>query len=158
MISRLCLFGLQLEGNYFLLVSAAVSGEQVPPRITRPRHGSWAPHSLAGTCNPTCHGARCTQVPLSQVLSLVPLLMMPSALALLFGISSHSPTAAAFGGSAAKSRSIWNARRWDNFTGRHLCLLFLHLLAQQTHSADFIPLCVPFFPVLGLFWHMLWPG
>lgn len=110
MISQLCLFGLQLEGNYFLLVSAAVLGERVPPHITRPRDRSCALHSLLGTCNPLCSGASCT-----QCLSLVPRLVVSHSPALLLVMSSHTPTAAAFRHSVVKSRSIWKCQKMGQF-------------------------------------------
>lgn len=116
MISQLCLFGLLLEGNYFLLVSAAVLGERVPPHISRPRDGSCAPHSLLGTCNPLCHGTLRT-----QGLSLVPVLLVRNSPALLFVMSSHTPTAAAET-QLSRTEAAGNARRWDSFAG---CSLYL---------------------------------
>lgn len=140
MISQLCLFGLQFEGNYFLLVSAAVLGERVPPHITRPRDGSCAPHSLLGTCNPPCHGALCT-----LGLSLVSLLVVPSSPALLFVMSSHTPTAAAFRDSVVKNRNIWKCQKTGQFCRLPFLPSFLPSISL-THlsSRIYSPLCYLF--------------
>lgn len=143
MISQLCLFGLQLEGNYFLLVSAAVLGERVPPHITRPRNGSCAPHSLLGTCNPPCHSALCT-----QGLSLVSLLMVPNSPALLFVMSSHTPTAAAFRGSVVKNRSIWKCQMGQCGRLPSLPSFLSSLSLTHLSSRIYFPLCY-FFSSLG---------
>lgn len=153
MISQLCLFGLQLEGNYFLLVSAAVLGERVPPHITRPRDGSCAPHSLLGTCNPLCPGALHT-----QDMSLVPLLVMPNSPALFFVMSSHTPTAAAFRDSVLKNRSIWKCQKMGQFCRLPSLPSFLPSLSL-THlsSRIFSPLCY-LFSQFGGYFGTLQPG
>lgn len=141
MISQLCLFGLLLEGNYFLLVSAAVLGERVPPHITRPRDGSCAPHSLLGTCNPLYHRTWRT-----QGLSLVPLLLVPSSSALLFFMSSHTPTAAAFSCQEQKQLEMPG----DGTVLQAALFTFSPIPQPNTPTQqNLFPFVLPFFPSLG---------